>query len=186
MKKDDFYDDYNSSFDKTYDKNKLYTNIIKYNYNKNDLYDWVPDEGSINRVRKIIESFVMYDTIRQSAMIIPIVTPTVLERDISQSLEPIEESLSRFNKTIPRQGIHTNWETDNSKGTGTIWSLRMTPVKQISVELTMEDPKMPAPEIRMNGTRKTKKSDGSLISLNIERLYVVDGRGMEITLHSII
>ena len=120
---------------------------------------------------------------RNYSISIPIIIPSGFG-DIVQSSGFVQDALVMFNRTIPRKGIRVDWETQHSKGAGTIWSLRMD-VSKILVELTMDSSNVSAPEIRMNGTKKTKKSDGSLIDLKIERLYVVGAGGMEITLYSI-
>lgn len=175
--------------------------IKEYPYNKTPIVNWdykksfdniidniyrfkIANNLDTKDARKIIESFVKQDNLRKLSSVIPILNPPWFTKNqIPPSV--ILDAIEEFNKTIPRGGVWADWETNESQGPGSIWEL-IFDYNVFSVRLTMEKPKVTAPAIRMNGTRKIKKSNGELISLNIERIYTVDKKGMEITLHSIV
>jgi len=137
---------------------------------------------ALDDVRDMVKSFVKYDAMKKEAAIVPIIMPKSIVYS-SESDMVFRNAIFKFNKTIQREGISVNWETE---GKGVIWSLIMH-LNTLAVSITMENPYYtPLPKIQMNGSKKIKKSDNTLVNLNIERLYVVDSRGMEITLHSII
>jgi hypothetical protein len=194
---------FNKKIDNYFNSIKSKSNIISLPKDYNFPYEkkgysgvFKDDEGwnkQMESVRKIVEQVAQLDRRRKAGTPVPIILPkggfgALPHRQLTPGeCAVVEHAVNTFNALIPREGVPFDCPSV-FVGKGTFWRVDST-LGTLTARITI-DSAFPLrdvlPPVRMNGVRRIKKSENVLSELVIERLYVIDEKGNELTLFSIV